>query len=232
VPKIYVYKITADDGIAPCAQDGVLTLGVCKPAIRRTASVEDYLIGVGSNNWYPGRLIYVAQVSESIPGQRYYQLGGAYIKRRDCIYRAMPKGGFRWLNHQGRRVHDPKSKGMAGQMKRDVGNCRGRSNAVILACDRFVYLGRDTAHLSDRIWKKYPHMLRRFSRLQQSHLVHHSDSLKKRLLVFSESILKRLGPNSELDRPHDVPTRWTCHDKTQKDPRCSHACAPANLAKR
>ena len=231
MPKIFVYKITADDGIAPCAQDGVLTLGVCKPAIRRTASARDYLVGVGSNDWYPGRLIYVAQVSESIPGQRYYQPGGPYIKRRDCLYRARSKGGFKWVNHQSRRVHDPKSKGMAGQMNRDVGSCQGRSNAVVLACDRFVYLGCDTARLSDGIWKKYPRMFRRFSRLQQSHLVHHSDGLKKRLLVFSESILKRLGPSSELDRPHHEPTRWTCHDKTQNGSRCPPSCKPANRAK-
>jgi hypothetical protein len=35
--KVYIYKITADDGIAPCPQGAMLTLCVCNPAIRLTA---------------------------------------------------------------------------------------------------------------------------------------------------------------------------------------------------
>lgn len=34
MPKIYFYKLTADNGGAPCVQDGLLSLAICKPMIR------------------------------------------------------------------------------------------------------------------------------------------------------------------------------------------------------
>jgi len=40
MPKIYFYKLTCDDGGAPCVQDGLLSLAICKPMIRSTAEVE------------------------------------------------------------------------------------------------------------------------------------------------------------------------------------------------
>ena len=35
--KIYVYKMTADTGGAPCVYQGILSLAICKPKIRRKA---------------------------------------------------------------------------------------------------------------------------------------------------------------------------------------------------
>ncbi len=171
MPDIYVYKITADDGIAPCPQDDMLTLGVCKPAIRRCAVENDYLVGVGSNDWYPGRLIYVAQIEKPIPGAAYYDLKGRYLKRCDCLYRTTAAGGYRWVNHGGRRVHDPKV--MPGQMNRDVGFCGRRSNAVVLPARRFVYFGRDRANHSAAIWREFPDILTKVTPLGQAHLVYH-----------------------------------------------------------
>jgi len=37
--RIYFYKLTTDDGGAPCVQDGLLSLAICKPMIRGTAEV-------------------------------------------------------------------------------------------------------------------------------------------------------------------------------------------------
>ena len=36
-PRFYLYKMTVDDGGAPCVQDRMLTLAICKPTIRRVA---------------------------------------------------------------------------------------------------------------------------------------------------------------------------------------------------
>jgi hypothetical protein len=33
VERIYFYKLTADNGGAPCVEDGLLSLAICKPAI-------------------------------------------------------------------------------------------------------------------------------------------------------------------------------------------------------
>ncbi len=45
IPKFYLYKMTVDDGGAPCVQDGVLTLAICKPTIRRVAPEGSFSIG-------------------------------------------------------------------------------------------------------------------------------------------------------------------------------------------
>jgi len=50
VPKLFSYVIREDTGLAPNPFYGVCTLNCCKPDIRRTAEVGDWVAGlVGSN---------------------------------------------------------------------------------------------------------------------------------------------------------------------------------------
>jgi hypothetical protein len=44
-PWPYVYKLTVDDGGAPCTDGGLLTLAICKPGIRTHAGVGDFICG-------------------------------------------------------------------------------------------------------------------------------------------------------------------------------------------
>ncbi len=48
--KIYSYILRYDDGAAPNPFGDICTLTICKPAIRRTASIGDWIIGTGSKN--------------------------------------------------------------------------------------------------------------------------------------------------------------------------------------
>jgi Nucleotide modification associated domain 2 len=48
--RYYVYKMTTDNGGAPCIVDGVLTLAICKPGIRSTAEKGDWLFGFGGQD--------------------------------------------------------------------------------------------------------------------------------------------------------------------------------------
>lgn len=208
-PQVYVYKVTVDDGIAPCPQDGLLTLGVCKPAIRRKARSGDYLIGVGSVPRYGGKLVYVAQVDTPIPGPQYYQRGGPYWLRWDCIYEHLT-GRYVWRNRGGRRVHDPRK--MPAQWNRDVGFCGRQPNAIILPCRRFVYFGRDLAKLSDEIWARFPGIEARVRRLAQAHLIHHSKEFHEDLKEFCGWVLNRWPGACQLDEPHNRPSASNCHD--------------------
>jgi Nucleotide modification associated domain 2 len=49
-PMIYAYKMTDDNGGAPCVRDGFLTFAICKPEIRKIAKEDDVLIGIGGRN--------------------------------------------------------------------------------------------------------------------------------------------------------------------------------------
>jgi hypothetical protein len=48
--KLYSYCLRFDDGAAPNPYWGICTLAICKPAIRRTANVGDWVVGLGSAN--------------------------------------------------------------------------------------------------------------------------------------------------------------------------------------
>jgi hypothetical protein len=60
--NIYVYKCVVDDGTAPCVDDGLLSMTVCKPKVRTLAKVGDIVIAFGTNSPpAPNRLVYAAR---------------------------------------------------------------------------------------------------------------------------------------------------------------------------
>jgi hypothetical protein len=103
-PKIYFYKLRADDGGAPCTQNGLLSLAICKPTIRRKASEGDLIFGFAADKLCPDNgLIYIAWVKLKLCNGQYYK-DARYAHRGDCIYRS--KGGrFEWKI--GSRHHGP-----------------------------------------------------------------------------------------------------------------------------
>lgn len=69
---IYSYVLRTDDGAAPNPLWGICTLTICKPVIRRTAKVGDWVIGVGSANAkvckgkfesYSNKLVYAMKIT-------------------------------------------------------------------------------------------------------------------------------------------------------------------------
>lgn len=48
--KLFSYVLRFDDGAAPNPFWGTCTLAICKPDIRRTANIDDWIIGTGSKN--------------------------------------------------------------------------------------------------------------------------------------------------------------------------------------
>jgi len=66
--RLFTYTIPIDDGAAPNPFHGICTLAICKPAIRRTATLGDWIAGLGSKNApsgdLAGRLVYAMRVDE------------------------------------------------------------------------------------------------------------------------------------------------------------------------
>lgn len=68
MPRLYSYVVKYDSGFAPNPFYGYCTLATCKPAIRKSAKIGDWLVGTGS--WdrkvlRGDRLVYAMQVSEA-----------------------------------------------------------------------------------------------------------------------------------------------------------------------
>src|SRR2546430_139428 len=97
-PRLFVYKMTVDNGGAPCVVKSLLSLAICKPAIRRSATEGDLIFGFGANpDPMSNRLIYIAEVSKDskeLTNGDYYRLP-RYALRPDCIYEWTSDGEFR-----------------------------------------------------------------------------------------------------------------------------------------
>lgn len=126
-----------DDFTAPCPQDGLLSLAICKPAIRRLASIGSILVGIGGLDIGMGRLIYAAHVTDVIPaGPIYYEPTGPYFSRIDCVYynaNGQPKHRGEYYSHYRRNKTD--------FFNNDVGD--SFSKARVLLSRNFVYLGAE-----------------------------------------------------------------------------------------
>src|ERR1700710_872870 len=103
--RTYLYKLTSDRGGAPCAPpplagaDPLLSLAICKPAVRRTAQPGDRILGLTSrileqrDGYPPIGVIYAAVVTDVLDATAYYGPASPFRGRPDCIYRYDPDSG-------------------------------------------------------------------------------------------------------------------------------------------
>ena len=72
--ELFSYVVARDYGFAPNPFFGVCTLATCKPIIRRTGSVGDWVIGTGSSqNDLRGYLVYVMCITETMTFNEYWE---------------------------------------------------------------------------------------------------------------------------------------------------------------
>jgi hypothetical protein len=121
--KLYSYIVKHDTGFSPNPFWGYCTLADCKPAIRRTADIGDWIVGL-SPKADGNRLIYAMQIEEIVPYDKYYRdsrfaakipdysIGRYVYKCGDNIYKPLPNGEFQQLQstHSNGINEDPKTK--------------------------------------------------------------------------------------------------------------------------
>lgn len=109
MPRLYSYIVKNDNGSAPNPFWGVCTLTICKPVIRRTAQIGDWIVGTGSKNSklrdgkthdLSGHLVYAMQVTDKMSLHAYdqhclqhlnnkvpnWRTSDWRMKMGDCIY--------------------------------------------------------------------------------------------------------------------------------------------------
>lgn len=172
-PDIYIYKMIADNGGAPCVMGSLLSLAICKPKIRRTAGKGSLVFGFGGKG-YEERLIYIARVTAKLEGGAYYR-EREYARRPDCIYRV--ENGQPVRNASARYHFD------SDQRKKDVGF--HFENAFVLLSYDFRYLGKKG---TDDFKNHYPKLRRLIENLKQGHRRFHSAELRDELLALKDEI--------------------------------------------
>ena len=186
IDKVYFYKMTTDNGGAPCSYRSVLTLAICKPKIRSTAKENDWIVGFGGKD-LDERLIYVAQVNQRLIDGEYYK-NEKYFKRPDCIYRWDP-GSRRYYWLDGEKYHRGGT-----NLEHDLDN----GKALVLLSEKYTYFGNQG---TSEYKIKYPELGEYVESLKQGHRVKHSETLFNELLeLIQESIgLKIDGKPSDPD---------------------------------
>lgn len=121
--RLFSYIVTHDTGFSPNPFWGCCTLADCKPAIRRTAKVGDWIVGLipkASGN----RVVFDMEVDEILDYERYfsdsrfankipdYTRGEVVWKAGDNIYKPLPNGEFQQLRsmHSNGDEENPETK--------------------------------------------------------------------------------------------------------------------------
>jgi hypothetical protein len=146
--SLYSYVVRYDSGFAPNPFGGYCTLATCKPGIRRTAQIGDWLIGTGSSEKKVrrgGHVVYAMCVEEALSTADYWQDERFRSKR--------PKIPGSWKMACGDNIYQPLEDGTFHQLdsyhSNDDGTLkvkhRSRDTAVqrILVSRRFVFFGAE-----------------------------------------------------------------------------------------
>lgn len=135
--RIYRYIVRYDGGTAPNPYAGYCTLAICKPRIRRTARVGDWVIGFRSR--HRGEVLYAMEVGESLSFASYWNDPRFRSRRPDVadvptdnIYRPIHAGSdeCEWVAN---KVHDHPD-----AAKKDLSGQR------VLVARRFWYFGQNS----------------------------------------------------------------------------------------
>jgi hypothetical protein len=193
--KRYFYKLMVESGGAPCVYRDLLSLAICKPSIRASANVGDWIFGFGAKSTIGEKLIYVAEVTEKLPNGSYYQKS-KYTKRPDCIYQ--------W--HKDRLAWKSGSKFHEGGQEKDIGGPPYDKAAVLLS-QNFRYLGREG---SEDYKNAYPIIAMAVAALKQGHRVNHSPELEMALRALQQDLWQRYPSRKRIGLPNDADLSRPC----------------------
>ena len=147
MPRLYSYVVRYDSGFAPNPFYGYCSLATCKPDIRRTAQVGDWVVGSGSNDRQVkrgGHLVYAMRVTDILSFEEYnadqrfsrkkpYRNGSRKQSCGDNIYFRDDATG-QWLQRDS--FH---TTGAGDRHPRHVARDTGVNRVLI--SDHFVYYG-------------------------------------------------------------------------------------------
>jgi hypothetical protein len=148
--RLVTYVVARDYGFAPNPFHGFCTLATCKPEIRKSASVGDWVVGTGAVQYgLRDRLVFAMRVSETLDFQAYWDdprfrrkrpnLSGSLKQLYgDNIYHRDPAG--MWIQEDSHHSFEDGSPNPAN-VKRDLSVDR------VLVSDHFAYWGSSAPSL-------------------------------------------------------------------------------------
>lgn len=152
--SLFSYVVAFDSGFAPNPFYGSCTLATCKPAIRKSAVLGDWIVGTGSANKNVGRgghLVHAMKVTEILSTSDYWDdvrfddkkpnLSGSWKRASgDNIYKPLRDGSFEQLNSYHSHTNGA---------PREDHTLKDTSVPRILISDQYVYFGAEGDRLPD-----------------------------------------------------------------------------------
>ena len=160
--KLFSYIIKSDLGFSPNPFWGACTLACCKPAIRRTAEVGDWVVGIRGKMLYKKLklpktidplqkygIIYAMRVSDKLTFDEYYvkfpekrpdlKNAETIYRRGDNIYKPIKKGDYEQLEsqHTIKKAFENKIKDLSGKF--------------VLISDEFYYFGSKPIKIPNKL---------------------------------------------------------------------------------
>lgn len=157
---IYSYIITRDFGFAPNPFYGMCTLATCKPVIRRTANIGDWIVGFGSgekSSSFKNKVIFVMQVEKKITFDEYWDTPEYQCKKPvmngslkqnygDNIYHTV---NGKWVQEDSHHSYEDGKVNILN-LERDTG-----SNNVLIGT-KYWYFGKDAVKIPDELMAIVP----------------------------------------------------------------------------
>ncbi|MGK2742180.1 hypothetical protein ACSHT0_14905 [Tepidicaulis sp. LMO-SS28] len=152
--KLYSYCIPIDDGAAPNPFGGACTLAICKPQIRRTAKVGDWIVGTGSKRSPAGNLsgavVYAMRVTQTMRLREY-----DHLTRRKLQSKIPNLNSSRYEDWLGDSIYKfdrfkitpTQRQGVHGAVDVD----RDLSGLNVLLSDHFYYFGKNAVPLPSNL---------------------------------------------------------------------------------
>jgi hypothetical protein len=207
--KYYFYKLTVDDGGAPCVENALLSLAICKPYIRQTATIGDFVFGFAAKCLHTdNRLIYVASIANSLRNGDYYKTAD-FAGRRDCIYL--------WDNRMYRVKRDARFHGSLAHLYHDLGTPPEYPRANVLISDDFRYFG---GSLPENYKQQFPQLRQAIESLRQGHRVFHSARLRENLEILLRQTFGRYPRNLQ-----NAPSQNLQRERSHRSEGCGVACS-------
>lgn len=204
--RYYLYKMTADNGGAPCVTAKLLTLAICKPKIRSACKEGDWLFGFGGRPSLGERLIYIAQITDKSEKGKYY---------RDLEHRNRGDAIYRW--HDGKLIWKKGSKYHEGGHEKDIGKWPSYARAKVLISNNFRYFGKTgTAEYKE----EYPALANAIEKLTQGHRVNHSEDIRRDLIELQQQMWREFPSKKKLGTPCDADCSQSCSDTEGKTMVC------------
>ena len=109
--RIYRYILTHDHGMAPCPEGGVITLGTCKPMIRRKAAPGDWVPGFRPGSLERGLVLWAGRVERIMAHGDFER---QYRGRTDAQYLEAPDGSYERKDPSYHRTEREKERDLSG----------------------------------------------------------------------------------------------------------------------